>query len=242
MRLVHAEADSLASVLSIPKGVTAIVGGGGKTSLLERLAFHFAAEDSVIVTTTTHIFAPTNMPLLTDPAPDQVAEALMRDPGLPLCVGSPSPNGKLTACGIPIKVLSQLAAYVLIEADGAKNLPLKAPAAHEPVIPAETAFVIAVAGLDGIGKTIIETAFRPKLYAELLGVDMTHRITPKDAACVLVHPQGQRKDVLPHMRFAVVLNKSDDEQRVQTAEQIVSYIRSASAEMVVSTSLRKENA
>ena len=53
-----------------------------------------------------------------------------------------------------MKKLMELAEQilVLIEADGARRLPLKVPAEHEPVIPEMTTHVLSVYGLDSIGK------------------------------------------------------------------------------------------
>ena len=69
--------------------------------------------------------------------------------------------------------------------DGAKRLPLKAHASHEPVIPEEAQRVIMVIGIDGVGKTIRETCHRSALYAQLAGVDEETVVTPQLAARVI---------------------------------------------------------
>ena len=81
--------------------------------------------------------------------------------------------------------LAQLADFVLVEADGAKRLPLKAHASHEPVIPEEAQRVIMVIGIDGVGKTIRETCHRSALYAQFAGVDEETVVTPQLAARVV---------------------------------------------------------
>ena len=124
-------------------------------------------------------------------------------------------------------------------ADGAKRLPLKAPAPHEPVIPPEAALVVAVAGLDGIGRPILETAFRPERYAALLGRSANDLVTPEDVARVLADAAGQRKGVAPGMRFAVVLNKADDAARVALAARVADAIPDGVCEAVVCTSWKK---
>lgn len=48
----------------------------------------------------------------------------------------------------------------MLEADGAKCLPIKAPEAHEPVILPETTRVIQVYGMDGLDQSIGERCFR----------------------------------------------------------------------------------
>ena len=54
-----------------------------------------------------------------------------------VCVGSASESGKFSAPELTFRTLCALADYVIVEADGSKRLPLKAHAAHEPVIPPE---------------------------------------------------------------------------------------------------------
>ncbi len=228
--------ESLTDAFGIPRGVTALVGGGGKTTLMLRLAKELAGKGNrVIVTTTTHIFPPDGMTTLTHADVEAVRRALERES--PVCVGTPAKEGKLSAPALMIGELALLADYVLAEADGAKKHPLKAPAAHEPVIPAQTALVIAVAGMDGIGKPIAEAAFRPALYAALLGTDEAHAVTPADAARVLTHPSGQRKSVTGGMRFAVLLNKADDAARRRMAQEAAAAIEQETAERVVIAAL-----
>ena len=53
----------LAKALDVRKGVTAIIGAGGKTTLLLALARELAQAARVIVTTTTHIYPPDGFPL-----------------------------------------------------------------------------------------------------------------------------------------------------------------------------------
>ena len=68
--------------LRLPRGVTAIVGGGGKTTLMERLALELAsAGHTVLVTTTTRIFPPEAMPVLISPTPEAISHALCAHAG-----------------------------------------------------------------------------------------------------------------------------------------------------------------
>lgn len=144
--------------LQIQKGVTAVIGSGGKTSLLYRLAEELAESGSVILCTSTHILPPPHI---------SVAEHTGEVKGV-LCVGTPCENGKLTTPCQPFSELAELADYVLVEADGSKRLPLKAHLPHEPVIPPEAKNVICVAGASGLGKAVTEAAHRPERFA-LLG-------------------------------------------------------------------------
>ena len=227
----------LYSAFRIDRGVTAFVGGGGKTTSMLRLAKELSAFGRVLVTTSTHIFPPQTMPVLENPEEDAVRAALLRDS--PVCIGHPEASGKLSAPAIPFKTLAALADYVLVEADGAKGLPLKAPADYEPVLPVSASLVIAVAGLDGIGRSVSDAAFRPELYAGVLGVDTTHIVAPADVARVLCDDRGQHKHVRAPMRFAVLLNKADTGARISLARQVAEALDPARVSCAVIASSKE---
>ncbi len=173
----------IAPLLHVGRGVTAIIGGGGKTTLMETLAGELSKKGKVIITTTTHICRPKQYETLLDADEAAVSAALERS-GI-VCVASRAESGKLCAPWLSMGTLAQLADFVLVEADGAKRLPLKAHASHEPVIPEEVQRVIMVIGIDGVGKTIRETCHRSALYAQLAGVDEETVVTPQLAARVV---------------------------------------------------------
>ena len=86
-------------------------------------------------------------------------------------VGSPAPNGKLTAP--PEADLAHWMAQadaVFLEADGAKHFPCKAPAEQEPVLLPQSNIVLAVAGLSALGRPLKECCFRLEQACMLLGV------------------------------------------------------------------------
>ena len=168
-------------VLGIARGVTAIIGGGGKTTLMLRLAAELLGKGSVIICATAKMFPPQGIPLLS-PTEQEIAYALQAQSLI--CVGNKTTEGKLTLPLSDIPMLMRQADYVLCEADGSKGRPLKAHAQNEPVIPEEANKTILVMGIDGIGKTVITAAHRPELYAKLLNVGLYHTVTPLDAANV----------------------------------------------------------
>lgn len=172
----------LCEALHILPGVIAIIGGGGKTTLQLRLAEELKAQGRVIVCATAKIYPPIGIPTLLSPDADEITAALQTH--RVLCVGREESEGKLTLPLSEISILTGLADYVLVEADGSKGLPLKAHAPHEPVIPQEAAQRILVMGIDGVGRPIREAAHRPQLYADILGTGLDHIITARDAAYV----------------------------------------------------------
>lgn len=210
----------LSDAMAIPKGITAVVGGGGKTTLIRRLAQELSECHTVLIATTTHIWPP-DCHTLVSPSRAQIADAL-REERL-LAIGDPSPEGKLTAVQTLQNQYEGLADYVLIEADGSRGYPLKAPAEYEPVLPDGSAMVIAVVGLDCMQKTIREAAHRPLRYAALCGLSQEDMVEPKAVACVLTHPAGQRKGV--RGRFAIVLNQVDTPAQLLFARQIAQAMR-----------------
>lgn len=173
----------IAPLLKIGRGVTALIGGGGKTTLMETLAEELQKSGRVIITTTTHIRRPERYETLLDADGDAVRAALAR--ARIVCAAGQAEDGKLCAPPLPIEALAQLADYVLVEADGAKRLPLKAHAPHEPVIPSCAQRTVLVIGIDGIGKPIRETCHRSARYAQLAGVSEDTPVTPSIAARVV---------------------------------------------------------
>lgn len=164
--------------LSIRPGITAIIGGGGKTSLMMALAEELRGQGRVIVCTTTRIYPPLDLPLFMGKNCGQI-EGVLRDNPV-ICLGEMMED-KLGPSTIAVEDMAAVADYVLTEADGSMGLPLKAHASFEPVIP-RGARVIYVIGADGVGRPIQEAAHRPELYARALGTDTRHIVTPEDAA------------------------------------------------------------
>ncbi|MBR3640737.1 MAG: putative selenium-dependent hydroxylase accessory protein YqeC, partial [Oscillibacter sp.] len=165
----------LHTLLDIPVGVTAVIGSGGKTTLLRRLAEE--ADGTAILCTTTHIFAFARLPLLVDPTEADLRRALAES--RVVCAGSNMrEDGRLCACDLPFSALASCARYVFAEADGSRRLPLKAHAAHEPVIPDEAKRVICMVGASGFGKPIAEVVHRAELFCGLTGAQLSESATP----------------------------------------------------------------
>lgn len=202
---------TFAEALGIGPGVTALIGGGGKTSLMLTLAKELGNKGRIIICTTTRIYPPKDVQVLLGANKDKVSEALNRYGTV--CVGEMY-GEKLGPANIEVSEFARLADYVIVEADGSKGLPLKAHAQHEPVIP-EGAKVIYVIGADGLGKPIADAAHRPELYAEKLGTELSHRVTPEDAAkmvdhgdTVLFNKAESADDIRNGIRFAECFNGS----------------------------------
>lgn len=166
--------------LGIRPGVTAVIGGGGKTTLLRTLGEELSREGRVLLCTTTKI-----RPFPGIPTAHTAKELETLGHLRLLCAGTPLEGGKLTAPGLPMAELAGGFDYVLVEADGSRGLPMKAHAPHEPVIPAQAQEIILVLGASGFGQPISAAAHRPERCAALAGTDVSAPITPLIAAKVL---------------------------------------------------------
>lgn len=153
----------------------AIVGSGGKTTLLKKLAEKYRSEGKrVLVTTTTHMFIEDTM-LLTDDA--QTIIRALQETGFAMA-GVPEGNKIRALSGETFAAACACADVVLVEADGSKQLPLKYPNATEPVIPENTDEIMVVCGLNAIGQKAGDVCHRLELVKQCLGIEADTIITP----------------------------------------------------------------
>lgn len=193
--------------LGVTPGVTAVVGSGGKTTLLAALARE--ARGTCVLTTTTHVLPFEGVPTLLSPTEREVARAL--EERRVACVGSRSEGGKLAAGGPPCARLAALADHVLVEADGSRRLPLKAHAPWEPVIPEGTGRTVLVVGASGFGRPVAEVAHRPEVFCGLAGCEPDDPATPELVARV-VRAEG--------LGDVVVVNQADGPHLVELAREL----------------------
>ena len=166
----------LAELLGAGRGVTSVIGSGGKTSLLAALARELPS--TVVLATTTHILPFAGVPLVTSADADDVRAALAES--RVACVGSQDEkDGKLVTPELSMDVLVALADHVLLEADGSRRLPLKAHAPWEPVIPACSERTVLVLGASGLDHPVREVVHRPERFCELAGCAPDDPATPE---------------------------------------------------------------
>lgn len=177
----------ISALLEVEMGITALIGGGGKTTLMYTMAEELRRRGTVLVTTSTHIQRPEQYPTLLTADAAAVTAALATH-GV-VCVAGETAEGKLCAPALSFELLAALADFVLVEADGSKRLPLKAHAPHEPVIPPNARRTVYVVGADGFGHPIRQVCHRPERYAALCGAAEDDIVTPALEAAVL-HAEG----------------------------------------------------
>ncbi len=172
---------TFSQLTGISGGILAVIGSGGKTSLLRTLSEQLPG--TVILTTTTHIFPFEHCPLITSEDPSFIRQALGQH--RVITAASTAEGGKLTAPAIPCIQLKELAQWVLVEADGSKRLPIKAHAPHEPVIPSGCDEIICVVGASGFGKRIADVVHRPEIFCRICGASPEDLLTPEMTGTLL---------------------------------------------------------
>lgn len=195
-----------------------LVGGGGKTTVMYELAAPWAAcGRRVLVLTSTHILCPADGSFAADvPAVQNLWQQRRY-----AVIGTPElSTGKLTAPPQDLYEALQLQADVILcEADGSRHHPCKVPAEYEPVLLPDSDIVLAVAGMDALGRPLAQACQRPQLAAALLGCSLDSVIDEQMLAALLLSEQGSRKNVGTRTYY-IVLNKCDLIKAAQQEEML----------------------
>ncbi len=204
------------------KHVIAFVGAGGKSTSMDILAKEFKAVGKrVLVTTTTVIFHHQHkdndefilgeFPLGYYPIENSIT-----------LFGRSMDDGKIR--GITedevIDIYNMgIFDIILIEADGARMKPIKAPAGHEPVVPSITTMTIGVIGLDAIGKPLDENhVHRLEILRSVLDVEVPHYIDVNDIVKLASSEDGLFKRT--YGRKVILLNKAKNIELLHLGEVI----------------------
>ena len=218
------------------KGMVSIIGAGGKTSLMFRLAAELISLDhTVLTTTTTKIFVPdkTQSPVLVtadtlDALKDLARDGLDRYAHLTIGCGIIPEQNKLI--GIPAGWAKDIQQdlgvdWLIIEADGARRKPLKASADHEPVVPAQSDHIIGVTGLDAVGKPLSDDhVHRSLIFSSRTGLALGEPITEKAVAKILGIEIQRLKSDHADTLFTAFLNKADDPETLDKGKQVAQYL------------------
>lgn len=162
--------------------IRAIVGAGGKTSLIKKLATEYRNQGrKVFVTTSTHMFVEEDT-LVTENV-DNILNELEKSGYV---MAGASCGKKIQA--LPKEVYEEVCKHadeVLIEADGSKHLPLKFPNETEPVIYDNVEEIIVVCGLHGLGKPAAEVIHRFELAKDNLNLIADEAVRPEQVQKLL---------------------------------------------------------
>jgi len=190
----------------------ALVGGGGKTTILHALGgqLHDRFGGRIVLTSTTKMGADQDLglPVLVGPTTEDIVAASATGPVLvwSRIDGSKAIGVDPARCDEWFEVVDHLVA----EADGSRRRPFKAPREYEPVIPSTATLVVHVIGADALGRVIADQCHRPLRVAALAGCRADQRLDPDRAARVMLHERGVMRAVPPQADFTVVITKVDE--------------------------------
>ena len=194
--------------------VVSLIGAGGKTTTLVMLGTELREQGwRVLATTTTRLAAgqidlfPVALPYTSSPA--QLSDALS-EYGFVLVTGDmigdrmQAPPHEWFG-----HILDRVDSDVLlIEADGARQLPFKAPYTHEPVIVDETNVVVLVAGMNALKQPLNDDSiYNASTMIDTYGFYPDHRMRLSWMADVLINPEMGLKGIPPHARTLLYINQ-----------------------------------
>lgn len=221
-------ADALLAELAggLPR-VTAIIGGGGKTTLLHALGDFLARRDRRVVLTTTTHFGPDSRAL--SPASPVELNTALRS-GVPLLCAYPQGH-RMT--GLPVAWYPDIEAdHILVEADGSRCRPLKVHRSFEPVLPPDTGALLQVAGLRALGRPVGECVH----CWEVAGLSPVQLVDEELMASLLLRG-------FDHAGFAgarlAILNQADDPQLRERGRIAAELLKEIGADALV-TALKED--
>ena len=196
-----------------PPACVALVGAGGKTTLMLSLYAEGRHRGWQVTAATT-----------TKVAAAQVA-------GIEGFVHGGQQGDKLIGASFDT-IAAGSTGLVVVEADGARSMVVKAPAAHEPMVPPAATHVIAVIGADAIDRVIEDVAHRPMLVAAVCGCGPYSRLTVQRAATLLASDRGGRKGVPLGANFAVAITRLGPRQQ-HVAEELAALLEESGVQTVL---------
>jgi probable selenium-dependent hydroxylase accessory protein YqeC len=191
------------------KSVVAVVGCGGKTSLIELMADRLR-DKKVLISTTTKIFPPKMKDIVLCETLRQCEEHEPRT-GVQ-CMGILNrASGKLEA--LPDSFLAKIKSrydVVLLEADGSRGLPCKGWLADEPVVPHYCTHTVGLVTMGALGKPAGEnTVHRLPEFLALTGIGEGETITAAALETMVCDPKGMFKNSAGQ-RYVIVNQVEDD--------------------------------
>ena len=233
------------NIESNKKEMISIVGAGGKTTLLYNISKELKRMyKRILLTTTTHIYIPPK-DVYTDLFLSNSRETLfkyaeaIKDKDLFIIGDSITKEKKIK--GIDISIADEIYKlgifdFILIEADGSKKKPIKAPAEWEPMIPQMSSMVIGVIGLDSLGKIVVEDSIhRLKEFCNISECRPGDIINGSMIAKLIKHPKGLFKNTPEKAEKIALLNKADNGSLIEAGFEIKRMIEDDSIKIVITS-------
>jgi len=214
-------------------GFIFFIGGGGKTTLIYKLAdILFRNGKKVVTGTTTHILVPspkeTQHLHIGSPEASNVRALANKYGIVTLAFKNDKQKGKLVGHAPEYfrGLWKQNSADVfLVEADGAAGRPLKFHVDSDPVVDAEAERVIAVVGAEVLGAPLSEDIFhRSKLFAETLWHQINSRIEIEHVAELITEFYFKPNKISLKSERIVFINKVSSDERKDNALKLAALL------------------
>ncbi len=219
--------------------IVSFTGSGGKTTALFQLARQLNIFSSVLVSATSHLGIWQTSLADHHRIANQIYD-LENFPGSGVILITGALDGERTK---PVNeiILDWLYAKsktdhlpLLIEADGSRQKPIKAPAPHEPAIPNFAEIVVHVIGMSGLGKPLEDQhVHRAGIFSELTGLALGETVTAKALVKLLLHPQGGLKDMPTNARHIALLNQADTPEQQSLAGSMARQLLNAYDSVII---------
>jgi probable selenium-dependent hydroxylase accessory protein YqeC len=217
--------EELLDALQARRGIVCAVGAGGKKTTLYRLA---ALNPGRVGLTATVVTVPV-------PPRFRDREIVLEESDLLAGVALATKGSRRIAFARPIDKPDRLGGIGLellrkiheaagfdatyVKADGARMRLIKAPGAHEPVIPPFAATVIPVVSARVLDQPLTEKmAHRPERHAAVTGAAVGEPLTPLHLARLLASPEGALRGV-GQAAVVPVINMVDGEAELRGATE-----------------------
>lgn len=223
---------TIADLLAPRRGITAVIGSGGKSTLLASGGRALADRGArVALATTTHMLPPAGIPLVR--TIDELDHILETHPVAAIGTLDPA-TGKVSSPTCGVDALAACADYILVEADGSRCLPLKAHERWEPVVPACAARTVLMVGAGGLGSPIECAVHRPEVFRRLTGAGTGDAATPALVARAIA------AEGLVDEHDLVIVNQVEDAASAGRADAFAAELHRSCATTVYAGSLRAD--
>ncbi len=219
----------------------AFVGAGGKSSAMFLLAKEYSSP--VILSASTHLSSEQVQhfsPHYIIESPDQLKKILSRPINVTtLFTGVPTEDKRIH--GLSFQLLEIIYHFAknnhlpfIIEADGSKKFPLKAPADHEPAVPPWVDLVVVMVGMASIGKPIDPNhVHRPEILNLITATKPGDLVDVPILEKLLKDPRGGLKSIPESADRKLLLTQVSNQKRKIAAIQLAQRLEGVYSSILI---------
>lgn len=188
-----------------------LIGGGGKSTLLEKLGIELSLQHQKVLLTSTVKSGPTSLIPIQCLQPTDRIQPLLNQHN-PLFVMKEKVEKEKYIGFAASEIASWVSSvdYCLIEGDGARKLPLKAHTDYDPNIPDYSDQVIIIIGADVVDTSLSDgLVHRPDQFKSLWGIESNTRLDPDFISEVVTSDKGYLTKFHHPIPTTFIVNKAD---------------------------------